>query len=1380
MQKYSILFIVISLCICAINISAQETERIEFSVNTGSIDSDPKYIREWLLLGPFQPDNLNEDFLLPESGEANINPNEGDKIAISDGASLSWKRYKSETDIIDLLDAVGNHENVVSYAFCILKSDISGEALFYAGSDDGIAVWINGEMTHRHTAGRALFPDKDIFRANLKAGDNRCLVKISQGTEAWGFSLKVDMSPANPAVLSGKITDETGQPIPDVTVYLEQDRKQVAQALTDGSGNYTMEIHPVHGPYDLYATKNESGDTRLNIPLSEDQNRRMNLTLRSAVKIEGTALMLDGETPHVACVVQAIVARRGDTSSLPVATALTDEAGKYKLVNLKPGSYQVRCHAVGGHVYYKEGRNFVSEQLLATPLRVRDGRTVENVNFKFAPLKKGTWKSYNSIDGLAFDIVRAVHRAPDGAMWFGTDSGGVSRYDGKDFMNFKGENGELHIVMAIDHDPDGNIWFGSDNGIARYNGNDLTAFNKDVEILKGKDGAEYKNVQAIGCSADGVIWFGTRNNGIFSYDGTSVANFTTENGLKSNNVQAIYPDADGAIWLGTGNGVSHYDKESFTSFGEESELEGSNISAIHKDSAGNMWFGTQSSGVFRYDGKQITNLTIKDGLANNRILSIYSAADGIMWFGTWGGASRYDGETFINFTKADGLPNNTVSDISSDVDGAIWFATAYNAFAGRGGVCKYDDSGFTSLTEKDGFPKGIYHRNSDGTIWGWGDDGMFRYDGTAITNLIKPNELAGDSITVVYGTPEGAIWIGTESGSVFRHYEDKFEDLTPSMEDGNNPDRIWCIYRDSNDVMWFGTYGSGVFRYDGEKFEKFIIADGDNAVTDIFAISSDSNGAMWFGTWNAVVFRYDGVNFNKFTSADGLAGSMVSTIYRDPNNVMWITTWGGGVFRYDENGFTRFTTEDGLASNFVFTIDRDTEGNMWVGTDGGGFSQYDGTAWTSLDTREGLLNNGVYEIHHISNGSLWLKTSDGLTLYSPKDTAATAQVVSVTTDKTYHNISNLPEFSVGTRVTIAYTAIDFKTIPVKRQYRCRIQASGKNMDGKETNADWGEPTKADSFDYTFSQPGNYTFEVQSIDRDLNYSTPASVSIVISSPPFYQTGMFLIILTIVGVGSMCGLIILGIYRMRSFRTKRLRLQRELEDACKMQTRLLPEKAPEIEGFDIAGTSQPAREVGGDFFDYFSLVGRRIGIAIADVSDKGLKGAMNAVLANGMLHEVVKSGTSCGGILSALNSDLHPRIEKHIFVSLGFAVLEQNGKTLYWANAAQPYPMLKRGEQIIEIKNTSELPLGMLKNVSYHDWEMDLQSGDIIIFYTDGIIEAENESGKMYGIERLERSIERMDPGRGAGEIIQHILHNVTQFAGNAEQYDDMTVVVVKKL
>ena len=155
-------------------------------------------------------------------------------------------------------------------------------------------------------------------------------------------------------------------------------------------------------------------------------------------------------------------------------------------------------------------------------------------------------------------------------------------------------------------------------------------------------------------------------------------------------------------------------------------------------------------------------------------------------------------------------------------------------------------------------------------------------------------------------------------------------------------------------------------------------------------------------------------------------------------------------------------------------------------------------------------------------------------------------------------------------------------------------------------------------------------------------------------------------------------------------------------------------------------------------------------------------------------------SCGEILSKLNEHLYPRIEKQTFMALGLAIINHTDGVLQWANSGQPHPIVKQGEQVSGFESDGELPLGMMPDVEYPNWELKLQTDDTIIFYTDGVIEAENEEEEIYGIERLEQIIARMYSAANSEEVIEIILRDISDFIGSAEQYDDITVVVVKKL
>ena len=172
--------------------------------------------------------------------------------------------------------------------------------------------------------------------------------------------------------------------------------------------------------------------------------------------IKGRLLMLDERTLHVAVAVQAVLPPTdGGSKPTVVATTLSDENGEYEFTNLKPGQYQVRCYTLNGYVYYGEVEHTAVETRRGASLQLEHGKILKDVDFRIAPFKKGTWKNYTVLDGLADNAVVAIHQDSDGIMWVGT-LGGVSRYDGNEFVNFTTENGLAdHGVWSIHRNPDG-------------------------------------------------------------------------------------------------------------------------------------------------------------------------------------------------------------------------------------------------------------------------------------------------------------------------------------------------------------------------------------------------------------------------------------------------------------------------------------------------------------------------------------------------------------------------------------------------------------------------------------------------------------------------------------------------------------------------------------------------------------------------------------------------------------------------------------------------------------------------------------------------------------------------------------------------------------
>ena len=250
------------------------------------------------------------------------------------------------------------------------------------------------------------------------------------------------------------------------------------------------------------------------------------------------------------------------------------------------------------------------------------------------------------------------------------------------------------------------------------------------------------------------------------------------------------------------------------------------------------------------------------------------------------------------------------------------------------------------------------------------------------------------------------------------------------------------------------------------------------------------------------------------------------------------------------------------------------------------------------------------------------------------------------------------------------------------------------------------------------------------------------------------------------------------------SERVRMQKELEIARSVQLGLLPTRNPEIPGFDIAGVCLPAKEVGGDYFDYIVLSPQKLGIAIGDVSGKGVPAAIYMTLTKGILQSHADDTISPKTVLEKVNRLLYRNIEKNSFVSMFYAILDHKNLNLTFARAGHnPGILLSQNSRNTEFLNTDGIALGLeygeVFEKTLKENTIKITSGDVLIFYTDGFTEAMNINQQEFGEERLVKLISRHRNG-SANQIIDVLLKELNQYIGDADQHDDMTIVVVKAM
>lgn len=256
------------------------------------------------------------------------------------------------------------------------------------------------------------------------------------------------------------------------------------------------------------------------------------------------------------------------------------------------------------------------------------------------------------------------------------------------------------------------------------------------------------------------------------------------------------------------------------------------------------------------------------------------------------------------------------------------------------------------------------------------------------------------------------------------------------------------------------------------------------------------------------------------------------------------------------------------------------------------------------------------------------------------------------------------------------------------------------------------------------------------------------------------------------------ITLMISRIRKYSGELERERTELRIASTIQTSFLPKTIPEIEGFSLAAVSIPAKEVGGDFYDIIDLGDGRTGLVIADVSGKGVPAALFMVFSRTVLRASTRMIGVVSGTVTAANRMIAADADLGMFVTLFFGVIDPGTRKLAYTNAGHNPPIHYHAAS----GTTSWLaPCGMAVGVDgdleYRELETDLEPGDTVVFYTDGVTEAENPDLALFGDERLEEVVRR-NPGIPPAELIDRIRGEIRSFAGDAPQSDDITIMVLR--
>jgi len=244
----------------------------------------------------------------------------------------------------------------------------------------------------------------------------------------------------------------------------------------------------------------------------------------------------------------------------------------------------------------------------------------------------------------------------------------------------------------------------------------------------------------------------------------------------------------------------------------------------------------------------------------------------------------------------------------------------------------------------------------------------------------------------------------------------------------------------------------------------------------------------------------------------------------------------------------------------------------------------------------------------------------------------------------------------------------------------------------------------------------------------------------------------------------------------------RLDHDLEIARDIQRVLLPAEAPPVLGFDVYGINVPAHQVGGDYFDYIKVDDDHLGIAIADVSGKGVPASLIMAICRTVLRSSAANNLSPADVLKKVNRQLYPDIKEDMFISMLYLIVDRSGSIIL-SRAGHDAPLLyKHGSHDVMPLKPPGMVLGIDSGSVFdritNDFIVPLEREDCLVLYTDGVTEALDNDGNEFGVEKLIASI-RVSAAKGAQPLVMRTIEDVRDFAGSTPQHDDITLIAIRK-
>ncbi len=748
-------------------------------------------------------------------------------------------------------------------------------------------------------------------------------------------------------------------------------------------------------------------------------------------------------------------------------------------------------------------------------------------------------KNYGVSEGLGQSQVQAIAQDSLGYLWVGTMGGGISRFDGTNFVNYARKNGlASNFVVSIQVIDRETILVGTKSGLSKITSDSIYSnftnspldsliiqdiklpyiatssglfiYQNNTVIPFDKKASKCgRGIYQLAFNSRGM--WGATNHGIVEYNDSSASCRTDLNRVHNNYFMSVVSDHNEAVWAGSlGGGVTQLlSNGKLKYYSKKAGLKTYDVSCLFVDDKNNLWIGSKGQGVSKFDGQYFTQITTKNGLANDFVNTIFQDKNGIIWFGTSNGVSKYEGDKYVLYDNTSLLPGGGGYSVCQD-DKSTWFGT---------------------------FDGGVIRKV---------DKSIKRYSGK--------NRFTSKRVRTITKDKQGKLWFGSDGGGAF-----VFQNKTFSKLPFGN---VWVRdiqHRDS--IHYLATLGNGLIVKKGDTIQNYLVEHGlpSNRINRIII-----DTVVWLATDKGLCY----LKQDSIYKVKELQNRRFTSFAKTKDGSFYLGNIGGGMMVYKNNEVSYLNSNNGLNSDNIYALFAE-ENKLWVGTEKGLDELIFDENSKLISNKKHTINEGFLGIELLRNSiwkdstqQYWFGTVNGMVRYTPSEKIKTDSLSTnlmlesvelfyepLATNKLLSKTLTLAnnEFSYQeNHFTFRFRGIDLiSNHPLVYQWKL------KGFDDI-----WSTPTTQNFATYANLLPGEYQFEVRVKGDDEIWSKSLTIDVVILQP-YWKSTWFLVLMIVLGVlvlGGIAWSIVNRINKKNTERNKQLVVDRRLIELEQQALRL----------------------------------------------------------------------------------------------------------------------------------------------------------------------------------------------------------------------------------